>query len=70
MKIKCLSRGYYDQNSEKCALIAENAVLMVEEFQPPAPCKSKVGLWAVGFCENSRKSVVVFIENENFQILA
>lgn len=69
MKIKCLVRGFYDRNNEKCALIAENAILTVVTENLPAPCRSKEGngKWAVGFCENSRKTVVVFMENGNFE---
>lgn len=71
MEIKCLSRGYYDQNNEKCALIAENSILTVLEETFPAPCKSKAGKgkWALGFCENSRKNVKVFMEDGNFEVI-
>ena len=71
MKIKCLSRGYYDQNNEKCALIAAGAVLevLVEQFSAPCRGKEGKGKWAAGFCENSRKTVVVFMEDGNFEIV-
>jgi hypothetical protein len=69
MKIKCLARGYYDQNNEKFALIAEGAILTLIKENFPAPCRSKIGKgkWAKGFCENSRKDVTVFMEDGNFQ---
>jgi hypothetical protein len=71
MKIQCLARGYYDQNNENVALIAENAVLTVSKERFPAPCKSKAGKgkWAIGLCENSRKNVIVFMEDGNYRIL-
>jgi len=71
MKIKCLARGYYDQNNEKCALIAENSILTASEETLHAPCRSKAGKgkWALGYCENSRKNVTVFMENGNFEIV-
>ena len=69
--IQCLTRAYHDTNDERWALIAEGAYLTKVKEQLPAPCRGKIGqgIWAVGFCENSRKSVTVFMETESYVLL-
>lgn len=61
MKIKILTKGYYDTSHEyKAAFLRAGDCLAVLEVQPPPPAKSKTGLWCHAFQGD------VFIESENY----
>jgi len=67
MTITVKTRGYYDTLTEHVCLIREGSKLQVSNYQPPAPCRSKVGLWVDNaFCINSNRTFTAFIEDGNY----